>query len=88
MAPRGSTDKVRVHRLEGFLELIKWVKLNDNRHPREVNPSTHGVDKQERKFARVLRLCRERDKQGKLPEDAVRQLDEVRVKSATHIDLV
>jgi hypothetical protein len=88
MQQGGSTDKVRVHRLEGFLELIKWIHLNGNRHPREVYSAKLGVEKQERKSARTLRLCRVLDKHDKLPEDGRRQLDEVRVKSATHLDLV
>lgn len=77
MDQQGSTDKLRIPLMEGFSELIKWITVNGHRHPREVKSAEARADKQECKFARTLRLCRERDKQGKLPEDCVRQLNEV-----------
>lgn len=70
---------------KGLSALIKWIKTNGHRQPRELK-ATHGADKHEHKAARTLRSCRELDKQRKLPEEAATMLDEVRV-NLRHIGL-
>lgn len=77
-----STRKTWNPILETFPDLIKWITVNDHRHPREVKSGKAQADKQEVKVARVLRLCRYLDKQGELPENWTRQLDEVCIRYA------
>jgi hypothetical protein len=75
----------RMPLLDRVSELIKWVDLHGHRHPREVKSTLHTVDVQERESAKTLRLCKSREKQGKLPEEASRKLDEVRCKTYDNV---